>query len=187
MEPPQPLTVCRTQPVVPGHPKRRTEARRLRRARCRSRITIAPVARLQIERREDLHDAELVRRFLSFFDDQGGASPGECAPPIDVLERADRVEITADLPGVAPSSLRVVFASSTVIIAGRKAPRLCERSVAFHLAERTFGRFARAIALTGAVDVGRATASLSAGELRIVLPRIEERRGRDIPIEVTVG
>lgn len=92
-----------------------------------------------------------------------------------------------DVPGVAASAIRVVFSRDTVVIAGRKAPSSCERSVAFHLAERTFGRFARAIGLAGAFDAGRARASLVAGELRIVLPRTEERRGRDIPIEVTVG
>lgn len=128
-----------------------------------------------------------MRRFLAFFDDPGPSTAGECAPPIDVVERADRVEITMDLPGVSAQSIRVVFASDTVIVAGRKSPHVCERSVAFHLAERTFGRFARAIALTGAFDAGRATAFLSAGELRVVLPRIDERRGREIPIEVTVG
>ena len=145
------------------------------------------VARFQIERRDEAPDAELIRRFLSFFDDQDPGTPAECAPPVDVLERGDLVEITMDLPGVTTASIRVVVAHGTLIIAGRKAPRVCERSVAFHLAERTFGRFARAIALTGAFDAGRASASLSAGELRVVLPRIEERRGRDIPIEVTVG
>ena len=135
----------------------------------------------------DRGDDALIRRFLAFLDEGTPASPAECTPPVDVLERADRVEITVDLPGVPASSLRVVFTQGTVIIAGRKVPRVCERSVAFHLAERTFGRFARAIGLTGAFDAGRATASLSAGELRIVVPRIEERRGREIPIEVTVG
>jgi HSP20 family protein len=145
------------------------------------------VARFQIDRRENLPDAELLQRFLTFFDEDGPTSPGECSPPVDVLERPDRLEITMDLPGVSPSAVRVVFSSGTLVIAGRKAPRVCERSVAFHLAERTFGRFARAVSLTGAYDVSRATASLSQGELRILLPRIEERRGRDIPIEVTVG
>jgi HSP20 family protein len=145
------------------------------------------VARFEIERHENFSDAELLRRFLTVFDDEGPASPGECAPPVDVLEQADRLEITMDLPGLSPGAVRVVFSSGTLVIAGRKAPRVCERSVAFHLAERTFGRFARAVALTGAFDVSRATASLANGELRVVLPRIEERRGRDIPIEVTVG
>jgi HSP20 family protein len=145
------------------------------------------VPRFQVERRSEPTDAELLRRFLTFFDDQQTGSSGECAPPVDVLERGDRLEITMDLPGVAVSSIRVVFARDTLIIAGRKAPRVCERSVAFHLAERTFGRFARAITLSGAFDAGRATASLAGGELRVVLPRIEERRGRDIAIEVTAG
>ncbi len=145
------------------------------------------MARFLVERRDDPNHAELIRRFLSLFDDEDSGTPAECAPPVDVLERGDRVEITMDLPGVTQGSIRVVFAEGTLIIAGRKAPRVCERSVAFHLAERTFGRFARAIALTGAFDAGRASSSLSAGELRVVLPRIEERRGRDIPIEVTVG
>ena len=41
-----------------------------------------------------------------------------------------------------------------------------------HVAERAFGRFGRAIRISGAVDVGRARATLRHGELRVVLPRI---------------
>jgi HSP20 family molecular chaperone IbpA len=52
------------------------------------------------------------------------------------------------------------------------------------VAERVFGRFGRAVRLTGAFDVGRAEATLRAGELRVSLPRIEERRGREHRIPV---
>ena len=45
----------------------------------------------------------------------------------------------------------------------------------------------RAIRLTGAFDAGKATATLSAGELRVMLPRIEERRGGDIRIPVNTA
>jgi HSP20 family molecular chaperone IbpA len=63
---------------------------------------------------------------------------------------------------------------------------VCPHSqAAFHLAERTFGRFARAVRISGAFDAGRATATLVEGELRVILPRIEERRGHDIRIEIT--
>jgi HSP20 family protein len=143
------------------------------------------VARIVLQRREGALDAEILRRLEDFFDAETGSGPAECAPPLDVVEHGDRVVIMMDLPGVAADALRVVFADGTVIVAGRKIPRLCEHSIAFHLAERSFGRFVRAVRLTGAFDVGRATASLSAGELRVVLPRIEERRGGDIAIEVT--
>jgi HSP20 family molecular chaperone IbpA len=75
-----------------------------------------------------------------------------------------------------------------LIVMGRKNPSACEhqREAAFHVAERTFGRFARGVRLTSAFDVGRADARLRAGELRVTLPRIEERRGleRRIPVRI---
>ena len=52
------------------------------------------------------------------------------------------------------------------------------------MAERAFGRFARALSVEGAFDAGRATASLVNGELRVVLPRIADRRGHQIRIPV---
>jgi HSP20 family protein len=105
---------------------------------------------------------------------------------MDVVETPEGIEILMDLPGIPAAGLRLVFSQGTVIIVGRKRPVSCaHREAAFHLAERSFGRFARAVRLNGAFDAGRAAATLTGGELRIVLPRIEERRGRDIRIDIT--
>ena len=146
------------------------------------------MARIVVERtEEDPLDAAAVRRLAQLFDEAGEAGQPECGPPVDVVEHANRVEVIVDLPGVPTSAVRVIFAAGTLIVAGRKRPRVCDHSIAFHLAERSFGRFVRAVGLSGAFDPGRASAALAAGELRIVLPRIEERRGRDIHIEVTAG
>jgi HSP20 family protein len=102
------------------------------------------------------------------------------------METPEGVEIVMDLPGVPASSLRLVVTQGTVIIAGRKLPAACaHREATFHLAERSFGRFVRAVRLSGAFDAGRASARLDAGELRIALPRIEERRGREIRLTIT--
>lgn len=128
-----------------------------------------------------------LRRLFDLLDDTSGptGSAGECNPPFDVIETSGTIEIIMDLPGVSAESVKVIFARNTVMIAGRKLPGPCEHGeAAFHLAERTFGRFARAIRVTGAFDAGRADATLKAGELRIVLPRIEERRGGEIRIPV---
>ena len=127
-----------------------------------------------------------VRRFLT--DDPAPGSTGEFAPPMDVFETADAVEVVMDVPGIVSDSIRLVASQGTVIISGRKLPTACaHREAAFHLAERSFGRFVRAIRVTGAFDAGRAKATLSQGELRVVLPRIEERRGRDIRIAITTS
>jgi HSP20 family protein len=127
-----------------------------------------------------------VRRLMDWVE---GASPpsaaGECTPPFDVVETTAGIEILMDLPGVDPGSVQVGVARGTLVIAGRKGPAACEhREAAFHLAERTFGRFVRAVRITGAFDAGAARATLRAGELHVMLPRIDERRGREIRIPV---
>lgn len=130
-------------------------------------------------------DTERQYRHLLPFEKDDVAS-GECTPPLDVLETGEGVEVILDVPGVPLEALRVIYSHGTLIVAGRKVPAGCaHREAAFHLAERSFGRFARAVRLGGAFDAGRATATLGAGELRIVIPRIEERRGRDITISIT--
>ena len=125
-----------------------------------------------------------VRQLLE--GDGSSGTTGECTPPMDVVETATGAEVVMDVPGVPRARLSIVFSDGTLIVAGHKLPASCaHREAAFHLAERDFGRFVRAVRLSGAFDGGQARASLTEGELRVVLPRIQERRGRDIRIEVT--
>ena len=55
----------------------------------------------------------------------------------------------------------------------------------FHLAERSYGRFARAMRLTGAFDASRARACLDGGELARHPAALDDRRGRvlHVPVE----
>jgi HSP20 family protein len=129
-----------------------------------------------------------LRRIFQELDRQGGrpttAAAGQCNPPLDVLETDETVEIVVDLPGVAPSSVRVLLKSGTVLVAGEKlsVPPSGIGAGDFHLVERAFGRFARAVRVAAAFDGSRATAQVTGGELRIVLPRIHERRGQPRPV-----
>src|SRR5436190_1797251 len=109
----------------------------------------------------------------------------ECSPPLDIIETDTGIEVIVDMPGVPPDAVQIVCARNVLIIGGQKMPGVCEhREAAFHLAERAFGRFARAVRLEGAFDAGRASASFNAGELRITMPRIDDRRGKEIRIPV---
>ena len=148
-------------------------------------LEYALVARIFLERRDLGEEARRLFNLLGREQPDGGTA-GDCAPPLDVVETAGTVEIVMDVPGIAAEDIQVVIGRGVVVIGGRKLPPGCQhRDAAFHLAERAFGSFARAVRLTGAFDGGAATATLSTGELRIVLPRIEERRGRELRIPVT--
>ena len=133
------------------------------------------------------HQDDDLKRVLDWLDREGlGArEPTEFVPAMDLYETAAAVEIVADLPGVAADALRIVYTRGVVVIAGRKRPPTCEHhDAAFRQAERSFGRFARVFRLAGALDAGRARATLRAGELHLTSPRIEERRGSEIRIPI---
>jgi HSP20 family protein len=136
------------------------------------------MARVYVERRE--LPAELLRLL--------DATPvaAECTPPLDIIETDAAIEAILDIPGVPRDSIEIVFSRNVLLVTGQKLPAACEhRDAAFHIAERSFGRFARAIGVEGAFDAGRAAATLTDGELRIVLPRLAERRGGQIRIPIT--
>ena len=112
---------------------------------------------------------------------------GECAPAIDVFETDDSIEIVVDLPGVDTSSIRVLSKGDAVLVAGEKRSRRVQGESSFHLVERGYGRFARAIRIMRPCDTARASAALVEGELKVSLPKIADRRGRatSIPVNVT--
>ncbi|HEX8030251.1 MAG TPA: Hsp20/alpha crystallin family protein [Vicinamibacterales bacterium] len=142
--------------------------------------------------------ADLSQDIQRLFDDLARRRPdrrhvvaGECMPVVDVFETEKTVEIVLDLPGVAADAVRVLFKAGVLLIVGEKErPDLTKRGPAsFHLVERDFGRFARAVRVTPAIDGAQARARLVNGELRVVLPRIADRRGAGIlvPIDTTAS
>ena len=116
-----------------------------------------------------------------------GVAAGIYTPLLDVVDTGASIEVFVDVPGVAPDAIRVHVKNGSLIIVGEKLPAETDSRdpASFHLIERGFGRFARVIRLAVAVDAGKACATLSAGQLRISVPRIGERRGREIVVTVT--
>ena len=112
-------------------------------------------------------------------------SSGECRPSLDVVDTATAIEIVVDVPGIPASALRVSVRQNTVLVVGAKIAPSTPGDARFHVAERSSGRFARGIRLSGSVDASRARAFVEAGLLRVVLPRVENRRGQAIAIPVT--
>jgi HSP20 family protein len=132
--------------------------------------------------------ADEVRRIFEALVREPGAGPlaGECAPAMDVFETDEAVEIVMDLPAVDAESVRVMVKRDGVLIAGLKTARRGHGESSFHLVERGFGRFARSVRLGRSCDTSQATAVLNDGELRVRLPKIPERRGRALPVQVQI-
>jgi len=108
----------------------------------------------------------------------------ECSPPLDIYETDETIEIAVDLPGVDAGAIRILAKGNAVLIAGEKTPRRGRGDASFHLVERGYGRFARVARLTSPCNTIAARATLKAGELRISLPKLGDRRGQTIAISI---
>ena len=131
--------------------------------------------------------AEDARRLLADLDREVpgvAALNSECRPSLDVFETTTGVEVVVDVPGVIPESIRVAITRDTLLVVGAKAAPPGATAQRYHLAERSYGRFARAVRLHGAIDTRHASARAGNGELRILLPRVEDRRGTVIMVPV---
>jgi HSP20 family protein len=139
----------------------------------------------------DLTD-EVERLFEDLERHAGGVSRvpvGHCTPALDVQETTETLEVVVDLPGVTPGHVRLMLKNGVLIVAGEKpSPYPAERrNATFHLVERGFGRFARAVHLDAAVDGGGIRAILEGGELRIIIPKLDDRRGQEILVPIATA
>lgn len=121
---------------------------------------------------------ELFEELRQSLGSDPSAYAGQCRPLVDVFETDTAVELVVDTCGIPARALRVLFRAGVLIVAGEKAPTPASPDSVFHLVERDFGRFARAVRLSGAFDVAQARATLRSGELTVILPKLLERRGR---------
>lgn len=114
---------------------------------------------------------------------------GECLPLLDVFETDRSIEIVLDVPGIQVDGLRILIKSGVLLIAGEKErPESGQRGPAsFHLVERDFGRFARAVRIHAAFDASGVRARLRDGELRVMLPKIQDRRGKELLVPIETG
>lgn len=142
------------------------------------------------------HDPpDLSQEVRRLFDDLARRRPerrpyvaGECSPTLDVVETEQAVEVLVDVPGIPSDGLRILIKNGIVLIVGEKERAEPSRTpTSFHLVERDFGRFARAVRLNVAVNASLAHATLANGELRVVIPKIVERRGQEILVPIEAG
>jgi HSP20 family protein len=129
--------------------------------------------------------SEINRLFDNLLDLGDGESPGgSWMPNADIIEVEDALLLKVELPGVEAERLTISVHGGNVIIRGEKSRPPVAGGAEFHIAERTFGGFKRVINLGVPVNTRQAKAVLNNGLLRIKFPKVPNRRGEEVPIEV---
>lgn len=116
----------------------------------------------------------------------GGAfrALGDIAPEVDVKETEDRIEITAELPGMDENDVNVSLREGVLSITGEKKVERKEEKADYHLSERSYGSFTRAFRLPDSIDAEHIGADFSKGVLTVTVPKRAEVKSQEKKIEV---
>ncbi|MGR3310206.1 MAG: Hsp20/alpha crystallin family protein [Candidatus Brocadiales bacterium] len=101
---------------------------------------------------------------------------------IDVLETAEMVTVSAEIPGVDPKDVDISITGKTLTIKGEKKVEKEEKGKQYHMVERGYGKFVRTVNIPSLVEVEKAKAEYKNGILKITIPKSEEAKAKRVPI-----
>jgi HSP20 family protein len=105
-------------------------------------------------------------------------------PAVDIVDKENAYELSAELPGMDENSIDVKFSDGTLTIKGEKRDEREEKKKNFHLAERRYGSFQRSFSVPEGVDADRIEANFKNGVLTVTLPKSLQARKNEKKIPV---
>lgn len=151
-----------------------------------SRIALAPAAA------HHWHPLESLRQQVErlYYDFAGGMWPVHAGlfaeapapqplthalPAVDIQDKGDAYEMTAELPGLGLADIALTVANGVLSIEGSR-PRPADNDRTFLVQERPRGAFERSFRLPDDVDSPRIEAAFRDGLLRVQLPKTASGR-----------
>jgi len=111
----------------------------------------------------------------------------QIAPAVDIVEKEDQYEITAELPGLDEKDVEIKVTNQSLTIKGEKGEQREEKQKDYHLTERSYGSFQRSFNLPDGVDADRIAASFAKGVLTVTLPKNAESKQAERKIKIKTG
>jgi HSP20 family protein len=118
--------------------------------------------------------------FASFF--RPLTSLNRWNPAVDVYQDKDQFTVYAELPGMKKEEIEISLNGDTLTISGeRKHEGKTDQGARI---ERFFGKFQRSLTLPVAVNAEKVNATYKDGILKVVLPKAEDAKPKQIPVSL---
>ena len=109
---------------------------------------------------------------------------GSWAPAVDIYEHEGNIVLTAELPGVDPKEVDIRVENNILTLRGERKWNDDVQRESYHRVERAYGTFTRSFTLPNVVDTEKIKADYKEGMLKLVLPKREEAKPKQISINV---
>jgi HSP20 family protein len=106
------------------------------------------------------------------------------SPSLDLWEDKDNIYVEADLPGMEQKDINLKVRGDSLVISAKKEETKEEKKKGYLRRERIQGSFYRELGLPASVDANKIKANYKNGVLKVVLPKKEEEKEKEIVIDV---
>jgi HSP20 family molecular chaperone IbpA len=120
----------------------------------------------------------------SLFDEFAALERVAWSPELEMFRRGDKLVIRADLPGLKKEDVKVEIDNGILTISGERCDEHEDKRDDYYRSERSYGRFARSLALPDNITEEQCDASFKDGVLEVTLaaPKLAASKARAIPI-----
>jgi len=138
---------------------------------------------MSLIRRSPYREMLTMREAMNRLFEESMVPSGELSIAVDMHETDEDVVVEADLPGLKPEDVELSVHENTLHIKGEFETKEEEERGDVHFQERRYGSFRRAIGLPSPINPDEAEAEFEDGVLTITLPKVEERKSKQIEVQ----
>jgi len=131
----------------------------------------------------------LQDRMNRLFDDAGRAWPNNepsatttWSPAVDIFETESEIVVKAELPGMDRKDIGLNLEKNVLTLRGERGFEKETKDENYHRIERSYGAFSRSFSIPATVDEEKIRADYKDGVLKIVLPKKEQAKPKQIRI-----
>jgi HSP20 family protein len=112
-----------------------------------------------------------------------GQAQVNLVPSIDVSEADNEIVISAEMPGLERGDIEISIEDDVLTIRGEKKVEQEKDDKNYHVSERVYGVFYRALQLPPGVDTSKIQATMSNGVLKVAIPKPAKAEPQKIEVQ----
>ena len=145
---------------------------------------------MAVVRWDPFRDLSLIQdRMNRLFEDTGRgwrsdepAATTTWSPAVDIFETEGEIVVKAELPGMERKDITLNLEKNILTLRGERRFEKETKDDNYHRIERSYGTFSRAFSIPATVDEENIRADYKDGVLKIVLPKKEQSKPKQIRI-----